>query len=135
MPRKKAVVLGQQVYKLPGYGPHAQVTIDYDVTNAPPFFQPAAGIVIVGDHVCLVNSGLGAGATTQPIPGPDAGPSLAEIREFQRKREEPVKRKPLTSEDIAREQGFNPQALSFETLSGIAEQMGPVAASEDSVVE
>ena len=58
MPRKKTAVLGQQVYQLPGYGPHAKVTIDYDVTNPPPFFQPGAGVVIVGEHACAPQQGL-----------------------------------------------------------------------------
>jgi hypothetical protein len=52
MPRAKKAVMGQQVYSLPGYGPHAKVTVDYDVEHAPPFFQPAPGVVIVGEHAC-----------------------------------------------------------------------------------
>lgn len=54
MPRKPKPKLAQppQVYNLPQYGPHARVTIEYDVNDPPPFFQPAAGVVIVGEHVC-----------------------------------------------------------------------------------
>lgn len=52
MPRQKKVVLGTQFYNLPAYGPLAKVTIEYDVANPPPFFQPAPGVVIVGEHFC-----------------------------------------------------------------------------------
>lgn len=50
MPRKRSIVRDQQIYKLAAYG--AVVTIDYDVANPPPFFQPGPGVVIVGDHQC-----------------------------------------------------------------------------------
>lgn len=50
MPRAKEQKRDQQVYKLAQYS--ATVTIDYDVKNPPPFFQPGAGVVIVGEHQC-----------------------------------------------------------------------------------
>lgn len=129
MPRKTKVVHDQQIYKLDD---GATVTIDFVVGKRPKFFQPADGVVIIGDHAC------GGAAPIAFVPTatiePEGGPSLAEIRDFQRRREEPARKKPLTSEDIAREQGFNPQALSFENLSGIAAQMPPVV-PEDSIVE
>lgn len=50
MPRPKAQKRDQQIYKLAAYG--AVVTIDYLIDNPPPFFQPQAGVVIVGEHAC-----------------------------------------------------------------------------------
>src|SRR5690349_12316094 len=50
MPKKKPIVRDQQVYKLPLWG--ATVTIDYDIANPPPFFQPAPNTAVIGDHQC-----------------------------------------------------------------------------------
>lgn len=126
MPRRRKIETDTQVYKLAAYG--AKVIIEYDVSNPPPFFQPGPGVVIVGNHAC----GATASAPVLNSLEEQRGPSLAEIREFQARREEPERKKPLTSEDIARESGFNPQALSFEHISGIAAQMPPI---EESAVE
>ena len=124
MPRKKAIETDKQVYKLAAYG--AVVTIEYDIKNPPPFFQPGPGVVIVGNHLCGAVASAPVQTGTQE---PERGPSLAEIREFQARREEQPHKKPLTSEDVARESGFNPQALSFENIAGIAAQMPPVEES------
>lgn len=123
MSRKKSIVYAKpQEYDI---GNGVTVTITYPIGMRPKM-QHLDTIVIVGDHVC--------GADPLALAASPEGPSLAEIRDFQRRREEPVRKKPLTSEDITREQGFNPQAISFENLSGIAAQMPPVVA-EDSIVE
>jgi len=128
MPRKAKDVREQQVYRLDD---GAIVTIDYLAGKRPKFFQPADGVVIIGPHVCGAITYAPASAAD-----PKEGPTLAEIHEFQRRREaqEPVRKRPFTSEDAALERGFNPQALSFETLSGIAAGMPPVVA-EETVVE
>jgi hypothetical protein len=120
MPRTKKAETDTQIYKLAAWG--AKVTIEYDPSNPPPFYQPGPGVVIVGNHVC----GASTAAPGQVPQETEGGPSLAEIREFQRRREEPARTKPLTSEDIAREQGFNPAAVDFDNIAAIASQMAPV---------
>jgi hypothetical protein len=58
MPRKPKVQLAEQVYNLPQYGPEARVTISYDANRpAPPFYQPAPGVVIVGQYIAAGSSG------------------------------------------------------------------------------
>lgn len=127
MPRKKTVIYDEpQKYDI---GNGVRVTIEWPVGMRPKM-RHLDTVVIIGDHVC----GEAPHDRIQP-PEPEAGPSLAEIRDFQRRREEqPARKKPLTSEDVALEQGFNAQALSFENIAGIAAQMPPVV-PEESIVE
>lgn len=49
MPRAKTEKRDQQVYKLDD---GASVTIDFIIGKRPKFFQPADGVVIIGDHEC-----------------------------------------------------------------------------------
>src|SRR5438309_1482840 len=109
MPRKKATIRDQQIYKLAAYG--AIVTIDYDVDQPPPFFQPAPGVVIVGEHLCNDAPRTRAEAVGPEATGTLGGATMDDVREFQ-KRRDASRSRPLTSEDVARESGFPAAALS-----------------------
>lgn len=116
MPRTKRANRDSQVYKLATYG--AIVTIDYDVNNPPPFFQPSSGIVIVGEHYCNPIELSGAAHSQQSVamtngPTEDTPDMIA----WKQRRN-----KPLTPADTAREAGF--PALDFETAQNIAASMG-----------
>jgi len=121
MAKSKREGRDRQVYKLAQYG--AIVTIDYDVANPPPFFQPASGIVIVGDHQCAQPPSYAPfNAAASNTPSETNGPThdTPEMIEWK------ARRKPLTTEDVAKQSGLPDGVLSFENLSGIAAAMEPV---------
>lgn len=93
MPRKQKIKRDQQVYKLPQYG--ATVTVDYDTSNPPPFYQPSPGVVVVGQFVTAVSS--------LPFDVPQAA-DRAELEAVRARLEgrssEPVKPKILTPGDF-----------------------------------
>lgn len=90
MPRKPTVVLGQQKYNLPQFGPHAVVTIDYDANRPPPFFQPGPGVVIVGEHQC----------------GPVAAPTYVRQPSVRRSPAEPIRN--FTVSEDPNDPDYNP---------------------------
>lgn len=113
MPRTAKPKRDHQIYKLAAYG--AVVTIDYDITRPPPFFQPAAGVVIVGDHACQLAPLVPVAPSRSATNGPEQ--DTPEMLEWKARRA-----KPLTPADTARESGFPP--LDFETAQNIAASMG-----------
>lgn len=112
MPRKKTVVTETQRFPIDD---GAVVTIEFERGKRPKMVY-LDGVVIVGNHDCGP-SPIAAAAT------PQDGPTYDEIKAWQAKREAQPARKLVTSETVAREQGFNPDALSFENLSRVAESM------------
>lgn len=120
MPRPKAQKRDQQIYKLAAYG--AVVTIDYLIDNPPPFFQPQAGVVIVGEHACQSAPLVPTARSRSTTNGPEQ--DTPEMIEWKARRA-----KPLTPADTARESGFPP--LDFETTQNIAASMG---GSEEPIV-
>lgn len=110
MPRKAKVVYAEQVYNLPQYGPEARVTVRYDPNRPPPFYQPASGVVIVGQYA--------AAGSPLPFDVPPAADraDLEAVRARLERSQEPVKPRVLTPADL------NPpnfDTASFEASLGV----------------
>ena len=132
-PRRTRKQFDEQVYKLPQYG-SATVTIRYEADNAPPFYQPAAGVVIIGEHVCapqpafapppVARAEAPRGGNLMDTDDPRYEQMRSNLASF-----EPREKKVVTSEDVWAEmtgQALPPGALSAEALAVQAQRSAPV---------
>jgi hypothetical protein len=114
MPRKPTVQLAEQIYNLPQYGPKARVTISYDANHAPPFYQPAPGVVIVGQYV-------GSSSPTYDVPPVGDRAELEAIRaRLDGRSAEPIKPTILTP-DMFAPPGFH------EAVQAAISQTAPIS--------